>query len=93
MKQNDFEIGKTYKLVIHRSAVAGEVIPSTEILRKVLEPASKDNTGYDDGSTVPDETLSQWSQELRVENPETGHRHILGLRSIRSATPVYQVTK
>lgn len=92
MKQNDFEIGKTYRFVIDRSAVAGETIPSTEILRKVIELASRDNVHYDDGSTVPYEVLSMWSRELRVESPETGQRHILGLRSIRSATPVSQVT-
>ena len=53
MEQNDFEIGKTYRFVIDQSAVAGETIPSTEILRKVLEPASRDNVVYDDGSTAP----------------------------------------
>ncbi|TBW57390.1 hypothetical protein EZI54_06960 [Marinobacter halodurans] len=88
MDLKDFEIGLTYRIKITDwEAPDGGTVPGKTIVRRVLEPANQANSKFEDGP-APRHVIAEWSQFLRVQNPDSGQVHLLHPRTIESALTI-----
>jgi hypothetical protein len=54
----------------------GEIIPSKEYVKTILEPGNKDNSLFD-GETPPDSVIAEWQEFLRVKCIKSKKPHLL----------------
>lgn len=67
MKLSDFNIGLTYRLKQKDWITSDdEIIKGKEHLVKILEPANKTNSTWDD-EVAPDSVIENWRTFLRVQ--------------------------
>jgi len=83
------EKGKVYQFTMEDFIVpTGGVIPGETKVRRVLEPASVQNSTLG-GEVPPQHVVDEWNMNFyRVQNPHTGKVHLLAKRLVRNAVPV-----
>lgn len=85
MKLEDFEVGKIYEITkAEWESPLGDVIPEQTIVKKILDPVSKENSDKDASSYE----LKKWKEFLRVECPETKKITLLHPKPLARATVI-----
>lgn len=95
MELSDFRLGAIYSITTKECSPDGQsVIPGKTMVRRVLEPATKENSRIraEGCLEVPtDYEVAGWQAFLRVQNVDSGRVHLLHPETIETATMVQEL--
>ncbi|PKM47101.1 MAG: hypothetical protein CVV05_01550 [Gammaproteobacteria bacterium HGW-Gammaproteobacteria-1] len=94
MELSDFQRGAVYSIITKEYSPDGEsVIPGKTMVRRILEPATRENSRMRAEGNIEmptDYEVAGWQAFLRVQNVDSGRVHLLHPETIESATMVQE---